>query len=114
MPITSQIDLEGADSVLAVIPANSGRFYVAQGMEKAGAFLDAEALRHLGGREKKMLVHEDSASFDSVRSFFGEIIEIGNRVDLPSLARHARASGKGAHQPYYLQSPAAEIRLAVP
>ena len=102
------------DSSFAVIPANSGRFYVAQGLKDAGALLEPEALRQLGGEKKTILVHEDSASLDSVRSAFGEIVGLGDGLDLPALARHARTSGKGAHQPYYLQSPAAEIRLAAP
>jgi tRNA threonylcarbamoyladenosine biosynthesis protein TsaB len=99
--------------VVAAIPANSGCFYAATGLEDPGSLIEAASLRRLGEQGAHLVVHENGPAWDAVRNAFAGVEIAGERIDFTAVARHAQASGRDARHPHYIQAPAAEARRTV-
>jgi tRNA threonylcarbamoyladenosine biosynthesis protein TsaB len=103
-------------SALAAIPANAGRFYVSRGLEDPGALIAGEELAALADSSLMVLAPEHTQALAAnTTGFAGTWIPesgAGKAWDAVAIARHARAAGRGAERPLYLQLSAAEEKFA--
>jgi tRNA threonylcarbamoyladenosine biosynthesis protein TsaB len=96
---------------IAVIPANSGRFYVAKSPEDPGALLETEqALALPSGRV--LIVPCRTPAVEAIASKFDKVREVNGDWNVSALARSVRAAGTRVLKPYYLQLSAAEEKAA--
>jgi tRNA threonylcarbamoyl adenosine modification protein YeaZ len=130
--------VEGQTSV-AVIPANSGRFYVSHTLTDAGALIAGESLgaysspTRLGesgagmrvpspptplpkGEGSKassvvLITPEVTPALTAGSSAFAGVWSPGEAWDAVAIARHARAQNRGLARPVYLQLSAAEEKF---
>ncbi len=110
-PLFLSLPIEAGKKYLAAIPANAGRFYVAQGLDVTGSILTAEELIRLAA-DSELIIPAEVPAFDSVLPAFRRVHSVADRWDVSGLAKYARASGVGAMRPHYLQPSAAEIKNA--
>ncbi len=102
----------GSGTPLAVVPANAGRFYVARGADDAGALIPGEALAALAGPGITVLAPEATPTLLAAARGFAGVWTPEGAWDAVAIARRARASGRGAERPVYLQLSAAEEKAA--
>lgn len=103
-------------SVLAVVPANTGRFYVARSPDDAGALVTGETLAELcaaPGADALMIVTPElTPALDALASSASITAATpGDAWNAVAIARHARTSGRGLARPVYLQLSAAEEKF---
>ncbi len=107
---------KGEGDALAVVPANAGRFYVARGVDDAGALIPGEALTALARPGTFVLAPEATPGLLAAsRGFAGVWTPNGTPEgswDAVAIARRALATGRGAERPVYLQLSAAEEKAS--
>lgn len=102
--------LEGMKT-LAAIPANAGRFYVAEDLKDPGALISGESLSARATQSTMIVSPEITPALQAAAEGFGGVWSPGVSWDAVAIARHARASGRGLARPMYLQLSAAEEKL---
>ncbi len=103
-----RLSYKGPAPAVAVIPANAGRFYASFGARDEGKLLEAEEL--FGSLPAGAIGLAPAIEEDLERAFRGHagLWAPGTEWDAISIAREARASGRGVDRPVYLQLSAAE------
>jgi tRNA threonylcarbamoyladenosine biosynthesis protein TsaB len=96
---------------LAAIPANAGRFYVAQDAGDPGALIPGEALSAMADSKVTVIAPEITPALRVAAAGFAEVWSPGEAWDASAIARHARASTRGVDKPLYLQLSAAEEKF---
>jgi tRNA threonylcarbamoyl adenosine modification protein YeaZ len=99
---------KGAGPAIAAVPANAGRFYVARGLDDAGALIPGEALAALADSTTTVLAPEATDALRAATTGFAGIRTPDASWDAVAIARHALASGRDVERPVYLQLSAAE------
>jgi hypothetical protein len=101
---------------IAAVPANAGRFYVARGLDDAGALISGEALAALATPETFVLATEATPALLAASQGFAGVWTPDAMADAswdaPAIVKHALASGRGAERPVYLQLSAAEEKAS--
>ncbi len=112
----------GQGPVLAVVPANAGRFYVSRALADPGALMTGDELAELCRETRLIAAPETTPALTTlmsrVRSPETEaapraptLWTPGEHWDARALARHAVQSGRGLERPVYLQLSAAEEKF---
>lgn len=96
---------------ITVVPANAGRFYVSRGPQDTGALIAGEELAALADAGTTVLAPESTPALRERCAGFAAIWTPGDGWDAVAMARQARASGRGAQRPMYLQLSAAEEKF---
>jgi len=96
---------------LAIIPANTGRFYAASDLQDPGRLVDAEEGIRLADSETILSVPSITASLNPILPGFKRVHSVEDRWDVLALVDYARTSSRDAYHPYYLQLSAAEAKL---
>jgi tRNA threonylcarbamoyl adenosine modification protein YeaZ len=109
-----------SNAAIAVIPANSGRFYVSRSLTDPGALIAGEELAALADSAVTVVAPESTPALVERCAGFASIRTPGNTSggatgfdwDAVALARQANNSGRDARHPVYLQLSAAEEKFA--
>ncbi len=101
----------GTGDSIAVVPANAGRFYVSRGLEDSGALIAGEDLAALTDAGVTVVAPESTPALLERCAGFASIWTPGENWDAVALAQRARASGRDAQRPLYLQLSAAEEKF---
>lgn len=110
-------------SVLAVVPANAGRFYVSRALADPGALMTGDELAALCREARLIAAPEATPALTTLMTRLRESVEAGAAGPAPTMwtpgehwdacaiARHAVRSGRGLERPVYLQLSAAEEKF---
>ena len=104
-------DSKPCQKLIAAIPSNSNRFYIATETQDSAALVEMEGLVALASPESVLVIPNKVAAMDSILAKFNSVHVVEDRLNIPRLAKHARASGLDALKPYYLQLSAAEEKF---
>ncbi len=108
-------EADGQRSVLAVVPANAGRFYVSRALADEGRLATGEELGALCAGPLVIATPEVTPALiarTSARAGGDAVVWApADDWDAAAIARHARASGRGLARPVYLQLSAAEEKF---
>src|SRR5690606_30961077 len=96
---------------LAAVPANAGRFYLAEGLDDAGALRTGADLAARAEAGVTVIAPEVTPALHAAAEGFSGIWTPGDAWDAIAIARQARARGRGADKPVYLQLSAAEEKF---
>lgn len=99
------------DSLLAVLPATAGRFYVAGHLDDPGALVDTDALAARVTPSTVVLSPARVPAVEAVVAGAAALWTPGDAWDVAAIARHARRRGRGTARPVYLQLSAAEEKF---
>ena len=98
-------------NLVAAIPSNSGRFYVATEKQNSGALLEMEGLVALASPDSMLVIPSITPAINAVLPKFAQVFVVEDKLNIPRIAQHARNSGLGGLKPYYLQLSAAEEKM---
>jgi tRNA threonylcarbamoyladenosine biosynthesis protein TsaB len=103
------------DRAIAVIPANSGRFYVSRNLTDPGALMAGEDLAALADPAVTVVAPESTPALVERCAGFASIQTPGTsngfQWDAVAILRQANNSGRDARHPVYLQLSAAEEKF---
>ena len=107
-PLFLSCECDAGEHPIALIPANSGRFYMTKGLEHPGQMVEAEELLSLADPKTMLILSGNVPATDAILAKFGRVHVVEDKWNIPKLIQHARSSGLDPFKPYYLQLSAAE------
>lgn len=109
-PAIASVSASGGEGLLAVVPANAGRFYVSASVNERGALISGEELAARRASAAMILTPDITPGLRAAAAEFA-LATPGSAWNAVAIARHARASGRGLARPVYLQLSAAEEKF---